>query len=144
MSSIITKFMTAVTEPQFKLARDLMAMAIADGKITPEEHEAMSSICHIEHIDEHQLMESLSTSNGSICEIPPTIKEREEYLRDLILLIGADRYRAPRKPLFQFIHGYEQHGLRALVHKSRANDQKIHYLTLDHSDNMYIQNSIPY
>ena len=34
--------MTAVTEPQFKLARDLMAMAIADGKITPEEHEAMS------------------------------------------------------------------------------------------------------
>ena len=96
--------MTAVTEPQFKLARDLMAMAIADGKITPEEHEAMSSICHIEHIDEHQLMESLSTSNGSVCEIPPTIKEREEYLRDLILLIGADSYSAPQEIyLFQII-----------------------------------------
>ena len=104
MSSIITKFMTAVTEPQFKLARDLMAMAIADGKITPEEHEAMSSICHIEHIDEHQLMECLSTSNGPVSGIPPTIKEREEYLRNLILLIGADSYSAPQEIyLFQII-----------------------------------------
>ena len=41
MSSIITRFMDAVTEPQFKLARDLMAMAIADGQISPEEHKAM-------------------------------------------------------------------------------------------------------
>lgn len=104
MSSIITKFMTAVTEPQFKLARDLMAMAIADGQISPEEHKAMSSICHNEHIDEHQLMECLSTSNGPVCEIPPTIKEREEYLRDLILLIGADSYSAPQEIyLFQII-----------------------------------------
>ena len=29
--SIITKFLSVLTEPQFKLARDLTAMAIADG-----------------------------------------------------------------------------------------------------------------
>ena len=104
MSSIITKFMTAVTEPQFKLARDLMAMAIADGQISPEEHEAMSSICHNENIDEHQLLESLSISNGPVSEIPSSVKEREDYLRNLLLLIGADSYCAPQEIyLFQII-----------------------------------------
>ena len=39
--SIINRFLAVVTEPQFKLARDLTAMAIADGQITPEEKEAM-------------------------------------------------------------------------------------------------------
>lgn len=43
--SIITKFLAVVTEPQFKLARDLTAMAIADGHVTPEEMEAMRTIC---------------------------------------------------------------------------------------------------
>lgn len=96
--------MDAVTEPQFKLARDLMAMAIADGQISPEEHEAMSSICHNENIDEHQLLESLSTSNGPVSEIPSSVKEREDYLRNLLLLIGADSYCAPQEIyLFQII-----------------------------------------
>ena len=96
--------MDAVTEPQFKLARDLMAMAIADGQISPEEHEAMSSICHNENIDEHQLMESLSTSNGPVSEIPSSVKEREDYLRNLLLLIGADSYCSPQEIyLFQII-----------------------------------------
>lgn len=42
--SIITRFLTVATEPQFKLARDLTAMAIADGHLTTEEKEAMSTI----------------------------------------------------------------------------------------------------
>lgn len=50
--SIINRFLSAVTEPEFKLARDLTAMAIADGEVTPEEKEAISTICHLEGIDE--------------------------------------------------------------------------------------------
>lgn len=57
--SIITKFLAVVTEPQFKLARDLTAMAIADGHVTPEEMEAMKTICHLEGVDETKLMEAL-------------------------------------------------------------------------------------
>ena len=49
--SIITRFLSVVTEPEFKLARDLTAMAIADGEVKPEEKEAMSTICHLEGID---------------------------------------------------------------------------------------------
>ena len=33
--SIITRFLAVVTEPQFKLARDLMAIAITDRQVTP-------------------------------------------------------------------------------------------------------------
>ncbi len=57
--SIITKFLSVVTEPQFKLARDLTAMAVADGEITLEEKEAMSTICHLEGVDEKKLLDAL-------------------------------------------------------------------------------------
>ena len=61
--SIINRFLTAVTEPEFKLARDLTAMAIADGEVTPEEKEAISTICQIEGIDEAKLLETLKGNN---------------------------------------------------------------------------------
>ena len=38
--SIIKRFLAVVTEPQFKLARDLTAMAIADGQVTTEEKDS--------------------------------------------------------------------------------------------------------
>ena len=103
--SIISKFLTVVTEPQFKLARDLTAMAIADGEVTPEEKEAMTAICHLEGIDETKLMESLRGGYDNIDEeMPKTRKDRETYLRDIIRLIGADGYTAPQEIyLFQII-----------------------------------------
>ena len=103
--SIIAKFLTAVTEPQFKLARDLTAMAIADGEITSEEKEAISAICHLEGIDEKKLREALKSGWGHVEEeMPQTRKSKEEYLRNLIKLIGADAYSAPEEIfLFQII-----------------------------------------
>lgn len=103
--SIITKFLAVVTEPQFKLARDLTAMAIADGDITPEEKEAMSTICHLEGIDENRLMEALRGGYDKVNEeMPNSRQEKEAYLRDLIKLIGADGYSAPQEVyLFQII-----------------------------------------
>ena len=103
--SIITKFLAVVTEPQFKLARDLTAMAIADGDITPEEKEAMSTICHLEGIDENRLMEALRGGYDKVNEeMPNSRQEKEVYLRDIIKLIGADGYSAPQEVyLFQII-----------------------------------------
>ena len=105
--SIITKFLSIVTEPQFKLARDLTAMAIADGKVTPEEKEALSTICHLEGIDETKLMEALQGGYDNVYqEMPKTHEGRETYLRDVIKLIGADGYAAPQEVyLFQIIAG---------------------------------------
>ena len=103
--SIINKFLTVVTEPEIKLARDLTAMAIADGELTPEEKDAISALCHIEGIDERKLLENLKDRNESIVEeIPKERRAKEEYLRTLIKLIGADGYTAPQEAfLFQII-----------------------------------------
>lgn len=103
--SIITRFLSAVIEPEFKLARDLTAMAIADGEVTLEEKEAMSTICHLEGIDESRLLEALRGGYEHINEeIPNNRQGKEEYLRNLIKLIGADGYAAPQEVyLFQII-----------------------------------------
>lgn len=121
--SIITRFLAVVTEPQFKLARDLMAMAIADGEVTYEERTAMSAICKLEGIDEAKLMASLrggtagfgpelsrtgsdDAEGGSDVWVPQSRQEKEAYLRDVIKLIGADGYAAPEEVyLFQIIAG---------------------------------------
>lgn len=105
--SIINRYLAVITEPEYKLARDLTAMAIADGEVTPEEKEAISNICHIEGIDEEKLFENLRGSNGATEEdMPKTRRSREDYLRTLIRLIGADGYAAPQEVyLFQIIAG---------------------------------------
>ena len=103
--SIITKFLAVVTEPKFKLARDLTAMAIADGEVTTEEKEAISAICHLEGVDESKLMDALRGGYDKVREeMPNSRQEKEVYLRDIIKLIGADGYSAPQEVyLFQII-----------------------------------------
>lgn len=105
--SLITRYLSVVTEPQFKLARDLTAMALADGNITEEEKEAISTLCHLEGISETQLMERLQGGYEDIdAEIPKGLREKEAYLRQLIKLIGADKHSAPEEVyLFQIIAG---------------------------------------
>ena len=103
--SIIIKFLSVVTEPQFKLARDLTAMAVADGEITPEEKEALSTICHLEGVDEKKLLDALRGGYDNVDEeMPKNRHDKEGYLRDIIKLIGADGYAAPQEVyLFQII-----------------------------------------
>lgn len=105
--SIITRFLAVVTEPEFKLARDLTAMAIADGHVTPEEMEALRAICHLEGVDQAKLMEALQGGYDHVTEeMPTTCAGREAYLRDIIRLIGADGHAAPQEVyLFQIIAG---------------------------------------
>ena len=105
--SIVTRFLSVVTEPQFKLARDLTAMAIADGKVTEEEKEAISVICQMENINESQLYQNLQDGHDPVyAEMPKERKERIIYLKELIRLIGADKCAAPQEVyLFQIIAG---------------------------------------
>ena len=105
--SIINRFLTVVTEPELKLARDLTAMAIADGEVTPEEKEAISTICHIEGVDETKLLENLKGKDViTEKEMPQTRRAKEDYLRTLIKLIGADGNAPPQEIyLFQIIAG---------------------------------------
>jgi hypothetical protein len=80
-------------------------MAIADGQITPEEKEAISMICHQQGLDEAKLIENLQGNyEGADEEMPKELRAREDYLRTLIKIIGADKYAAPQEIyLFQII-----------------------------------------
>lgn len=103
--SIINRFLVAAIEPEFKLARDLTAIAISDGLVTPEEKDAIKSICQLEEINETTLVENLQVNNDNVdAEIPKTRKEKEDYLKKLIQLIGADQYASAHEIyLFQII-----------------------------------------
>lgn len=103
--SIITHFISSVAEPQFMLARDLMALAIADGEVTDEERKAIGHICNIEGVNEKDFFNCLQENHNShTIELPQTRKEKEEYLKKLILLIGADEYCSVEEAyLFQIV-----------------------------------------
>lgn len=103
--SLITHFISSVAEPQFLLARDLMALAIADGEITPEEKDAISQVCHLEGVDEEHLIANLQKGGEHFqIQMPQNRKDKEAYLRELILLIGADEYCSPQEIyLFQIV-----------------------------------------
>lgn len=105
--SIITRFLSQVTDKQFKLARDLISMAMADGEVTLKEVEAIKEICQKEGISEEQLKECMQGNYSNIrSEMPRTKIERENYLANLIYIIGADEYCAPQEIyLFQIIAG---------------------------------------
>lgn len=93
--SIINRFLMVAMEPQFKLVRDLTAMAITDGHLTAEEEEAMCTICHLEGDDVAKLMESLQVDCVKAHE--EMLKDRnkkENCLRNLVKIIGADEYAA--------------------------------------------------
>lgn len=87
------------------LARDLMALAIADGEVTNDEMEAISHICHLEGLDEKILIERLQNNEKKHnIRIPQNRKEKEDYLKNLIKLIGADEYCSPQEVyLFQIV-----------------------------------------
>ena len=89
------------------MIKKLTAMAIADGALTPEEKKAISDICHIEGIDQRKLLENLTGKGEPVAEeMPQTRRSKEEYLKKLIKLIGADSYAAPQEVyLFQIIAG---------------------------------------
>lgn len=103
--SIIARLLTEATNPQVMIARDLLAMALADGKITPDEKETISAICASEGVSEAQLAEAFHGNDDSANQkVLRTRQEKMEYMRSLIKLIGADGYTSPQEAnLFQII-----------------------------------------
>ena len=99
--------MAGVAEPQLRLARDLIAIALADGEITPEEEMAIAKICQLEKIDKARLYDTFRNGHDAVSdEMPQTPDEKMKYLRNIIKLIGADGYVAPEEVyLFQIIAG---------------------------------------
>lgn len=79
------------SDNEFSLARDLLALAYADGKITEEEKCALSRICAKNNMSEESLIETLdSQSNHDISLLSAPRNEKENYLVKMIRMMGAD------------------------------------------------------
>jgi len=86
----LTKVLSTAADNDFTLARDLMAIAYADGKLTDEEKENICRICQIEDAEKN-LYEKLFINDCLITpDIPKTRKAKEDYLIKMIRVMGAD------------------------------------------------------
>ena len=99
MGGVLTDIMTITTDNDYSLARDLIGLALADGKITEEEKAAIARICQLDNITEDQLKEMFKSSGQQAqVAIPATRKEKEDYLVKMIqalVLLNATRKNFP-------------------------------------------------
>ena len=87
---ILTKVLSTAADNDFTLARDLLAMAYADGTISDEEKSAISRLCQVEELNECAVDWLSSPKSNENNILPKTIKERQDYLVRMIQIMGAD------------------------------------------------------
>ena len=88
---MLAEIITIASDNDFSLARDLIALALADGKMTEEEKAALQRLCAHNSITEEQLIELLGSQanhDNSILSAPKN--EKENYIVKMICMMGAD------------------------------------------------------
>lgn len=86
---LLAKILDIAADDDFTLARDLLALAMADGKVTEEEQCAIARLCGTECISLEELYDTLSLTPHTMM-MPNSRKEKEDYLIKMIQLMGAD------------------------------------------------------
>jgi uncharacterized tellurite resistance protein B-like protein len=88
---LLVKLFNDASDAEFKLAQDLVAIAMADGEISEEEKKMISAICQSEGISGDVLKDSvLGLDKDMHGEMPARRRERAEYLTKLIRVMGVD------------------------------------------------------
>lgn len=91
MENIFIEMMAIASGNDFTLAKDLFALALADGKMKEEEKQTFMKICADNNISKESFMELFNTQNKSDLSIlSATKKEKEDYLVKMIQMMGAD------------------------------------------------------
>ena len=89
--SMLTEIMTIASDNDFTLARDLLALALADGTMKEEEKQTLMKICADINISEDGCIELLNAQpKPDLSILSATKKEKEEYLVKMIQMMGAD------------------------------------------------------
>jgi uncharacterized tellurite resistance protein B-like protein len=75
-----------------KRLRNLVVMAFADGSLGEREVNLVADRCAELGLDEYDLQKAVEYGLGddAVLEIPVTVGEREELIRDLIRMMAAD------------------------------------------------------
>lgn len=86
----LTKILNSAADDDFTLARDLIAMAYADGKVTAEEQTAVTKLCQKEDISQVFYEEFNLPAKYIPNNMPQSKKDKETYLVKMIQVMGAD------------------------------------------------------
>lgn len=92
---LLVKIFKDSSDSEFKLAQDLVAIAVADGIISDEERREIEKICSKEGINSETVNDCfLGFDQGAVAHIPIRHRERAEYLSKLIRVMAVDGYSA--------------------------------------------------
>lgn len=88
---LLTKIFNDASDSEFKLAQDLVAIAVADGNISDVERQEIEKICHKEGINSETVNDCfLGFDQGAVAHVPIRHRERTEYMSKLIRVMSVD------------------------------------------------------
>lgn len=91
MTGLLTEMMRIASDNDFSLAKDLLVLAMADGKVGEEEKQTLSKICSDLDLTEERIAELIvSRSDSESYSFAKTPKQKEDYLVKMIRMMGAD------------------------------------------------------
>jgi len=88
---LLAKIFKDASDQDFKLAQDLVAIAMADGDISEMERQMISDICQKEGISKETVNDCLlGLDNGVNGLIPDNKRQKMDYLSKLVRVMGVD------------------------------------------------------
>lgn len=88
---LLTKLFNEASDTEFKLAQDLVAIAIADGEISVAERRVITEICQKEGISDETVNDCMLGFDKNVANMmPDKQKDRLGYLTKLIRVMGVD------------------------------------------------------
>lgn len=88
---LLTKLFMDSADEEFKLAQDLVAIAMADGEISEAERKVINDICKKEGIPDETVNDCLLGFDDDIDSlIPADRREKMAYLSKLVRVMGVD------------------------------------------------------
>ena len=90
---LLTKIFNDSSDSEFKLAQDLVAIAIADGEISEAERKVIAEICQSEGISVETVnVCMMGFDEGTKVIVPAKRRDKSDYLTKLIRVMGVDGY----------------------------------------------------
>ena len=90
---LLVKLFNDASDTEFKLAQDLVAIAMADGNISESERKVIMEICQSEGISADMLDDfMLGLDKEAVNRLPNKQRDRTDYLTKLIRVMGVDGY----------------------------------------------------
>lgn len=88
---LLTKLFNDASDKEFKLAQDLVAIAIADGEISEAEQKVITDICTSEGMSNDTITDCLmGFDKEANALVPSKRREKMDYLSKLIRVMGVD------------------------------------------------------